>query len=87
MAASASVENISLSGEIAAEETLTGQIALDLSSGSTSPPYEGDYQVTPGVGARELETKGKRMSKNIEIEPIPLSCVSNGSGGKTVTIG
>lgn len=85
MAASIEAQSVRLSGEITAEATLTGRIELDLSS--AVPLYKGECAVRPAVEAQELECAGKRMTRNVEIEPIPLSCVSNESGGKTVTIG
>lgn len=52
-----------------------------------SPLYEGDYEVTPRVFAQTLETSGKRMNDNVQIEPIPYYTVSNEQNGLTVIIG
>lgn len=34
-------------------------------------PYEGAYTVTPGAAAVVLETRNKRMTDNVVVEPIP----------------
>lgn len=35
------------------------------------PAYEGEYTVTPTTEAQTLETKNKRMTGNVTINPIP----------------
>ena len=56
--------------------------------GGDSPPYTGDYEVTPTVGEETiLQTKGKRMTDNVTVTGIPIAEVSNAAGGKTITIG
>lgn len=49
--------------------------------------YEGPYEATPTVDGLTLATKGRSMSKDVSVEPIPIGSVSNDSGGRTVTIG
>ena len=49
--------------------------------------YNGPYEATPTVGGLTLATKGRSMSKDVSVEPIPIGSVSNESGGRTVTIG
>lgn len=34
-------------------------------------PYEGSYTVTPGQEAQVLETRGKIMTENVTVNPIP----------------
>lgn len=34
-------------------------------------PYDGPYTVTPGRDAQVLETRGKIMTENVTVEPIP----------------
>lgn len=51
------------------------------------PMYEGPYDATPTVDGLKLATKRRSMSKDVNIEPIPIGSVSNTSGGRTVTIG
>lgn len=51
------------------------------------PMYEGPYDATPTVGGLTLSTKRRSMSKDVNVEPIPIGSVSNASGGRTVTIG
>lgn len=57
---------------------------------STTPiaDYEGPYEVESRLYyGRALETKNKRMVRNMVINPIPIQSVSNPHGGRTVTIG
>ena len=52
------------------------------------PEYEGPYSVVPRFYyAKALNTKGKQMTRNVSVEPIPISEVSNPAGGRTITIG
>lgn len=48
--------------------------------------YDGDYEVTPTVAAKRLETAKKIMNEDLIIKAIPYAEVSNGANGKTVTI-
>ena len=34
-------------------------------------PYTGDYTITPGAEAVVLDTRNKRMTDNVTINPIP----------------
>ena len=54
--------------------------------GGSSPPYEGDYEITPKVSQQEFETKNKRMKEDLTVLAIPYSQVSNPQGGLTVNI-
>lgn len=54
---------------------------------SVVPVYNGSYTVTPSMQEQTLETAGKLMEQNTQIEEIPVSVVSNNSGGSTVKIG
>lgn len=51
------------------------------------PMYAGPYNATPTVDGLTLATMRRSMSRDVNIEPIPIGSVSNDSGGKTVTIG
>lgn len=51
------------------------------------PMYEGPYDAMPTVNGLTLATKRRSMSKDVNVEPIPIGSVSNDSGGRTVTIG
>lgn len=51
------------------------------------PTYSGPYAVRPSLEPQTLETSGKLMEDNVQIEEIPIYVVSNNSGGTTVTIG
>lgn len=49
--------------------------------------YEGDYEVTPSLQAQTLPTSQKVMLNDMKIRKIPITTVSNTSGGNTVIIG
>lgn len=50
--------------------------------------YSGNYEVTPQLeDAVVLETAERIMDSNVRVKQIPLHEVSNGAGGKTLTIG
>lgn len=50
--------------------------------------YSGEYEVTPQLeNAVVLETAERIMDSNVRVKQIPLHEVSNGAGGKTLTIG
>ena len=74
-----------LSGTISARGVLSGSLEFDASA--SVPVYSGEYTVRPSPQAQALETAGKKMARNVEVEAIPLSRVSNASIGITVTIG
>lgn len=74
-----------LSGTLSTGEVLSGSLEFD--AAASVPAYSGEYTVRPSPQAQELETAGKKLARNVEIEAIPLSRVSNASNGITVTIG
>lgn len=50
--------------------------------------YDGEYTVTPSANDdKTLLTAGKTMTKNLKVEKIPFSEVTNTQGGTTVNIG
>ena len=49
--------------------------------------YEGDYVVVPKLEPQTMLTKGKVLVEDITVEKIPITKVSNSSGGNTVIIG
>lgn len=49
--------------------------------------WKGEYVFTPSLDGQEYATKGKTMSDNLVIDPIPYAEVSNPRGGYTVNIG
>lgn len=52
------------------------------------PQYSGEYIVTPSTNDdKTLLTAGKTMTKNLKVEKIPFSEVTNTQGGTTVNIG
>lgn len=50
-------------------------------------PFPGPYSVRPNFTNQVLNTIHKTMTSNLEVQPIPVSEVSNASGGWTMTIG
>lgn len=59
---------------------------LSLGEGTT-PPYTGDYEVTPTFSEQMLLTKGKSMHDDVTVHQIPVVRTSNPYGGQTVLIG
>ena len=51
------------------------------------PEYEGTYDVTPRVEEQTLPTAKKFLQKDVTIKKIPITTVSNSSGGNTIIIG
>lgn len=52
------------------------------------PEYEGPYDVVPRLYYGQLlETAGKNMRDNVNVDPIPVTTTTNPYGGKTVVIG
>ena len=47
---------------------------------------EEDYKVNPTFSDQVLPTRGKRMKMDLTVSAVPYTEVSNGSGGRTVTI-
>lgn len=52
-----------------------------------TPPYEGEYEVTPRLTEQMLETQNKRMLDDVTVHEIPVTRTSNPQGGQTVLIG
>ena len=51
------------------------------------PLYEGKYTVAPKLSEQTLPTRKKFLSEDVRIEKIPITRVSNTSGGNTIIIG
>lgn len=65
------------------EKHLTGHLAIPVGIEN----YTGAYNVIPKIEGQIMETRDKRMTKNVTIEPIPFYEVSNPQGGMTFIIG
>lgn len=76
------VENVPDNQEIAVEHDVK---VIEIHD--NAPEYEGEYEVTPKFVAQTLPTADKILTKDLTIEEIPYTEVTNNSGGKTVTIG
>ena len=61
-------------------------VTTDVIGGDTEE-YKGSYEVTPKLEAQTLPTALKVMRNDVEIKEIPITSVSNSSGGNTVIIG
>ena len=52
------------------------------------PTYTGEYSATPKVEEETvLQTKGRKMIKDVTVRKIPQYEVSNQAGGETLIIG
>lgn len=49
--------------------------------------YDGSYEVNPDFNGTTLQTAGKAMRNNVNVNPIQVENVSNPQGGRTVYIG
>jgi len=66
----------------------TINIGFNIGGTSQTPPYDGEYEVTPKTyDEQTLETRNKRMLKNVTIKKIPQYEVSNSAEGYTLIIG
>ena len=52
-----------------------------------TPPYEGDYIITPELEAFVMPTNGLRMTDDVVVREIPVTYTSNLYDGITVLIG
>lgn len=50
-------------------------------------PYDGEYEVKPKFEVQTLPTAEKYLARDVTVDAIEVSKVSNLSGGKTVYIG
>lgn len=77
---------IHINGTVSSKGKISGLVAT--SSGGGSPPYTGEYDITPQVQSDiVLYTRNKQMTENVLVRKIPQHEVSNVSGGKTLIIG
>lgn len=77
---------IRIRGTVSSKGKICGFVTA--SSGGGSPPYTGEYDVTPQVQSDiVLYTRNKQMTENLLVRKIPLHEVTNISGGKTLIIG
>ena len=79
---------ITQNGEYYVDENVDGfnPVKVDIIGGDTEE-YKGAYEVTPKLEAQTLPTALKVMRNDIEIKEIPITTVTNTSGGNTVIIG
>lgn len=74
--------------KIAKNNTILGIEGIADSLTPSIEDYTGDYTVTPKINTNIiLATQNKRMTSNLTVNSIPISIVSNDSGGETLIIG
>ncbi|MGN0684086.1 MAG: hypothetical protein ACI4JY_10465 [Oscillospiraceae bacterium] len=77
---------IEISGTVSSKGKICGFVTT--SSGGVSPPYTGEYEVTPNVrNDIVLYTRNKLMTENVLVRKISQHEVTNPSGGETLIIG
>lgn len=76
-----------LYGELSSGKVIHGELVPGGIVSEDYPPYTGDYIVTPSVEEQKLGTRQKLLTKDLTIEKIPYSEVSNVANGITATIG
>lgn len=65
-------------------------VDIFVSEGGSSerlPYYKGEYEVTPSVNQKVLETNNKSMANDVVVLEIPRYQFDNLSDGQTVVIG
>lgn len=73
------------SGDISQRAGLSGTLST---INHEAPIYTGAYTATPKVEEETvLQTKDRKMIKDVTVEKIPLYEVSNQAGGETLIIG
>ena len=76
---------INFNGKISQTAGLSGTVAT---TAQDVPTYTGEYSATPKVEAETvLQTKGRKMIKDVTVRKIPQYEVSNQAGGETLIIG
>ena len=61
-------------------------VSVEMGTAGRLPDYEGSYEVTPKLEEQVLPTKNRSMTDDLTVKEVPVSRVSNPSGGKTCTI-
>lgn len=59
----------------------------EVSSGGIYDEYAGEYEVTPRITEQVLPTSKKVMTDDLVVREIPVTRVTNTSGGNTIIIG
>ena len=76
---------INFNGKISQTAGLSGTVAT---AAQDVPTYTGEYSATPKVEEETvLQTKGRKMIKDVTVRKIPTYEVSNPQGGETLIIG
>lgn len=79
-----------LKADIKTSQQISAELGISFSDGgggSSSPPYTGEYEVTPKSTAQTLNTQGFLMLDNVSVLGIPISITENQAKGNTVFIG
>ena len=77
-----------VTGEISGSQKLFGTIQPSTDSECHHKKYDGDYVVDPKAYEETvLQTKRKLMEDDVTVHEIPITIVTNVSGGATACIG
>ena len=76
---------IKFEGQLSQRAGISGTVAT---AAQDIPTYTGEYSATPKVEEETvLQTKGRKMIKDVTVRKIPQYEVSNPQGGETLIIG
>lgn len=78
------ISNIKVSNQDYGQNIKVGDVYSDAEQYEI---YEGAYEITPKFAEQKLSTANKVLTKDVTIEKIPITRVSNTSGGNTIIIG
>lgn len=73
-----------LGGTVSSTAQLTGTV---MSGVVRVPMYDGAYIIVPSTVGQVLDTSGKRLMYDLEVQAIATQRTTNEAGGYTVTIG
>lgn len=78
----------SITGQVVTSSSLTGGMTVGTVFSDNTPPYDGEYEVTPSTENEViLKTSNKLMLADVQVKKIPYYDVTNSTGGSTVYIG
>lgn len=66
--------------------TLEAKVSAQIAGGGDREVYRGVYDVRPQWYGQTLETSGKIMLRDVNVESIQMSEVANPAGGNTLSI-
>lgn len=66
---------------------LHGHLRLTEHIEDSAPVYSGTHSVMPSALTQTLPTKGKKLTADVTVLPIPVQEIANDAGGYTLIIG